>query len=200
MDQDTREAIRDIIQRVSKVVTIWANMPVPATAPGGHFGDVPAGTMFIPSIPTPTTGDLMGQSRISLRLFGNRYVGDDEMRFDYDAPSDKLVPMLSGLRTLTLSVTCRTYGMASQVSAASILENLRTRIQRQRVQDEFRASNISIIDMHDITDFQVQNSTTAGEMATLDLKLGWAVNDVDDDDAGEYFDEVAVPPMTGITP
>jgi hypothetical protein len=198
MDKDTREVIRDVVQRTAKVVTIWANQAIPATAPGGNMGDVRAGATMFQSIPTPTTDDLMGQARISMRIFGSRYLGDDETRYVYDGAHDKLVPLLTGLRTLTLAVTCMTYGMASEISAADILENLRTRLQRDRVAAELRAVNISLVDMHDVTDFQVQNSTTAGQMATLDLKLGWAFNDLDPDDLGEYFTQVTTPGTGGI--
>lgn len=186
----TRESFRDLIQRISGVLTQWASEAVPFTPPTAQ---VPTGVVFRPTITTNTQSGLTGKAMLSIRVLSGLELGYDETRREFDSGSDKLVATQSGVRTYMVSMAARSFGDGPVPT--DILELLRTRLMRKSVLAQLRALNLSLVHCHPVIELlepntQIAGRPIAGVVAVMDVKFGYAINDVDTLDPGDYINTV----------
>lgn len=181
-----REAFRDLIQRVSGVITLWARDARPMVAQTAP----PAGGRFNPGIATDITAGLAAQAIITIRIGQVHPRGYDEIRRTYDADTDTLKSTICGVRVIGISFICEVLG--TRESPAEYLENMRSRFSRPSVLAELRAQGLSVERVQGGFEMQIANSDNAGKRAAFDMRFNWGFVEDDTTDTGDYISSLAI--------
>lgn len=133
--------------------------------------------------------------RARLNIISVSDLGVDQVRWAYDSEAvagEELVPAVTGLRNLTLSVLVESRSQTASGAARYYLEKLRTSIRKPSVMDALHTAGLAL---QTIESIQVLDEEIDGRLesrASLDFLFGVAVEESDATEAGAYVESADV--------
>jgi hypothetical protein len=122
-------------------------------------------------------------------------VGVDEVRWEDNeapAPAPNLVPVVCGVRTLTLQVAVETLDQTSGATARAALELLRARLRRPSSLAALAAANLGLIGAEAVTSADYRVNQRLRSRALLEVRFNATSHDRDETGAGPAIESVDV--------
>lgn len=110
--------------------------------------------------------------------------------FSYDVVEGALETTQKGIRVVVLNVRCESYRQDDSSFAMATLSLIRGRLRRASVQEAFNAVGLALASFEPTIDLDLEVNDRQYSLAEFDVRLNYAVNDVDLGDTGGYIERV----------
>lgn len=140
-------------------------------------------------------GGWQSKTRARLRLKSSRDLGVDELRHvqDVSLPAGAdLVPTVSGLRLLTLSITLQTRDQSPDATARWHLEKLRTSLRKPSVKAALLAAGLAFTTAESVVPLDRWVDERIESQAAMDVHFNAVVNERDTAEAGSFVEKVGI--------
>lgn len=140
-------------------------------------------------------GGWQSKTRARLRFKNSRDLGVDELRHLQDtgrpAGAD-LVPTVSGLRLLTLSILLQTRDQSPDATARWHLEKLRTSLRKPSVKAGLRAAGLAFTTAESVVPLDRWVDDRVESQASMDVHFNAVVNERDTAEAGSFVNKANI--------